>query len=212
MSLPIPTELPEPPKIFGDDCLDCFPAGQTPKHKTVFFSDIVDCNPDEPAGHGALPNILILEQLEDTPCIYVGWHLEIWHSHYWLDISNNSKLNLLYSTLSYFLNTKAQPCEKVFESELSCSNSDPGGSGGTAFVPNHQVTVPLKDDREAFQIANSYNFSPPRLNYRTPGLELEPGEYEPDLKPAAENRCIKLLHNSDATSILLKHKPNKTYG
>ncbi len=179
---------------------------------TVFFSGIVDCNPDEPPGHAPIPDQIILEQLAAAPCIWFGAPSEYWHSHYKIDIPNVSYQTLKSGIYFYFEDTKPEHASKTFINELTCSDAEPGGSGGTAFVPSHQVTIALKNDREAFRIANTYNFSPPRLSYQTPGLELDTGEYEPDLKPAAEVRCVKLLHDADATSILLLHKPAETYG
>lgn len=212
MALPIPTELPEPPKVYGDDCLACFPAGETPRYMTAFFSDILDCNPSEPPGHEPIPGRLVLEQHTVRPCEWILSAAEGWGSGYMLNQPEGSRLTMGYIVTVYFIGLAEEYCQKVFESELTCSNSEPGGSGGSAFVPSHAVTVALKNDREAFRIANTYNFSPARVSYQAAGRQLEPGEYEPDLKPAAEVRCVKLLHNSDETSILLLHKPAETYG
>jgi len=212
MTLPIPTELPEPPIIYGNDCLLCFPAGQTPRYMTVFFSGITDCNPDQPPEHTPIPNIITLEQLHDSPCIWFGAPTEDWHCRYRLNVENVSYIDLWFRTYLYFQDTKPEHASKTFANELICSDSEPGGAGGTAFVPSHQVTAVVKNGREAFTIANTYNFSPPRLAYPAAERKTDPGEYEPDLSPADELRVSKILHVSDDTNILLQHVGSKSYG
>lgn len=60
--------MPDEPIIYGDDCLACFDAGETPKYLYVRFSGIVQC----PAGPSIPPNdrVFKLTQNAEAACYY----------------------------------------------------------------------------------------------------------------------------------------------
>ena len=63
------------------------------------------------------------------------------------------------------------------------------------------------NDREAFCLANTYGFSPPRAHYPYFDKVSDPGKYEPDDKEGAAERVMLIAHWRDKTNILIKYEP-----
>lgn len=64
-------KVPKPPPDYGygDDCLDCWPAGKTPNYVFVRFWDITAC-PTRPKPPNGMP--FICKQNPAFPCLYEG--------------------------------------------------------------------------------------------------------------------------------------------
>lgn len=63
------------------------------------------------------------------------------------------------------------------------------------------------NDREAYCLANTYGFNPPRKKNPARLRIQDTGKYEPDHTPAATTRCMVLASFIDKTNILIKYAP-----
>ena len=63
------------------------------------------------------------------------------------------------------------------------------------------------NDKEAFCLANTYGFNPPRKVNPANKRKVDTGKYEPDHFPTAASRCMVLAHWFDKTNILIKYTP-----
>jgi hypothetical protein len=65
----------------------------------------------------------------------------------------------------------------------------------------------IKNDIEAFCLANTYGFNPPRKTNPARLRIQNTGKYEPDHVPEASTRTMVLAHWIDKTNILIKYNP-----
>jgi hypothetical protein len=65
----------------------------------------------------------------------------------------------------------------------------------------------FKNDTEAFILANTYGFNPPRKTNPARLRIQNTGKYEPDKNEFAETRTITLASFIDKTNILIKYRP-----
>lgn len=64
------------------------------------------------------------------------------------------------------------------------------------------------NDKEAFVIANTYGFCPPRVAVPDHTKALDRGKYEPDHNEGAETRWMQLAQPIDHTKILILYEPD----
>jgi hypothetical protein len=64
-----------------------------------------------------------------------------------------------------------------------------------------------KNDTEAFILANTYGFNPPRKRNPARLRIVDTGKYEPDHNAFAETRTIVLASWVDKTNILIQYTP-----
>lgn len=64
------------------------------------------------------------------------------------------------------------------------------------------------NDREAFILANTYGFCPPRVPIPDGTEDLDHGKFEPDNFPEAAERWMLLAQPIDHTAILLLYEPD----
>jgi hypothetical protein len=65
----------------------------------------------------------------------------------------------------------------------------------------------FKNDQEAFVLANTYGFNPPRKVNPARLRIVDTGKYEPDHDYTAVTRCMVLASFVDKTNILVKYTP-----
>ena len=118
-----------PDEAYGNDCLLCFPADKTPKHIMASFSGITDCFPNDPVGHGPIPEIVVMEQDAINPCLWTGIVPPGWKIQYSIDL-NSPALYIFYGTLHYFHGTSGITCKTTFTNDLTCLPGFRHGTGG----------------------------------------------------------------------------------
>ena len=69
----------------------------------------------------------------------------------------------------------------------------------------------IQNDVEAFALANTYGFNPPRIISPVRARRLDHGKYEPDHFGTAETRCIVLAHWKDHTNIIIQYNPELNF-
>jgi hypothetical protein len=63
-------------------------------------------------------------------------------------------------------------------------------------------------DAQAFCLANTYGFNPPRVTNPRYKRLLDTGKYEPDHNEGAASRTIILAHWQDKTNLMIKYNPS----
>lgn len=144
--------MPDEPIEYGDDCLACWPEGETPKHVYARFSNIVKC-PDK-NGHVCLipPNDRMFRLTQDPGAAchfkYIG---DVWEIFYWakLPVDPLSRLNLGdKGGWTYFWDTEPScaPEGFVFHNTLLVCGLFQCGKTGIAVVTwSPQATKLLSD-------------------------------------------------------------------
>lgn len=67
----------------------------------------------------------------------------------------------------------------------------------------------FQNDSEAFCLANTYGFNPPKKTNPAKLRIANTGKYEPDHNPGATTRTIVLASFIDKTNILIKYTPTE---
>ena len=65
----------------------------------------------------------------------------------------------------------------------------------------------FQNDKEAFCLANTYNFTPPRKVGPARLRITDPGKFEPDHDEEAETRCMVFAHWLDKTNVIIQYVP-----
>ena len=148
--------MPDIPIEYGSDCLDCFPAGETPKYLYVRFAEIEKCSNAWCVGFPPPPNdrCFKLIQQPGTPCLWT-YPGSDWQIQYYAKIvpPTNSRLTVdsLPIQRNYFRGwTPAFViCQQFFQNQNTCVLNT-CGVGGQAIITS---------SKEASDILESINLS-----------------------------------------------------
>lgn len=174
----------------GEDCLCCWPPGDTPKAAYISFEGITDCGWDIPAVPAPMNASVEVIQSEFDPCF---WTSSVAHWTFSWDPCMGD-MNGCYQDWQIekmFKGWQEGNCNTHFYNTLSCGPAHIYGGGGAAAVVFNMGHL----DASLGSLMHSINMEPAE-------------ETKFDFWPASEERiCIRLARKKDATNILILVEP-----
>jgi len=129
----IPPDEPTGPDYeVGEDCLDGWPAGWTPKYLTASFSGIEKCQPSDP--FWPIPASFPMQQDPFHACAWIYEVEYVWSCYYHLTSTNAILFLFHWAGLSYFYGGSVLPEKSSFINTVECHGIDLGGFNGTGSV------------------------------------------------------------------------------
>lgn len=181
---------PTEPFEYGEDCLCCWPEGETPSKVYISFEGLESC--DKAPGVIPLPfnGVVAVPQSEEENCNFDrdfdGFHFT-WASCLGL----RSTCRQLWYYEEMFHDVKHADCKIYFENVLNCIGEHIHAEGGNATIMFHTGT----NDHSIGSLLNAINMEPdPKTKF--------------EFWPAKEGRImVRFARKKDATNILILVEP-----
>lgn len=184
----LPTE-PDPP---GNDCLCCWPEGQTPSIVYISFEGLESCN----KAPGIIPppfnGNVQLSQQEESPCNFLH-EFDNFTFTYFSCEGGNTSCHQLYWFEEMFFDFTDSDCDIALTNILDCVAEHIHAQGGYASVAWNLGPT----DHSIGSLLNSINMEPH-------------AKTKFDFWPASEERMVvRFARKSDATNILILVEPTE---